>query len=180
MDSHLPRYCDIILPATTFIEREDILFPGLNYLFYSGRAVAPAGLSRFIEDPEGLYPLRMSTPHAKYRVNSQNGNIPHYFEKEQQRLLMHRQDAPERNIFDNEEVRVYSPVGETVVRAMVTDRCLQGVVVLHQGAWPAFSGGALQHRENPNFCTSSVPTRPSNGSRTHTVFVQVQKMGDRE
>ena len=272
------RYCDIILPATTFLEREDILFPGLNYLFYSGRAVAPAGktkndyeifsllaeklgikdeftegkderqwldaclgksevvdteafkrtgiytgegqertgLSRFIEDPEGsplptdsglielcsekyhrdtgfpavpipryempegLYPLRMSTPHAKYRVNSQNGNIPHFFEKDPQRLLMHRQDASERNISDNEEVKVYSSVGETVVRAMVTDRCMQGVVVLHQGAWPAFSGSVLQHRENPNFCTSSVPTRPSNGSRTHTVFVQVEKMGDRE
>jgi len=35
------RYCDIILPVSAFLEREDILFTGMNYLFYSAAAVAP-------------------------------------------------------------------------------------------------------------------------------------------
>ncbi len=36
-------HCDVVLPATTFLEREDILFPGMNYLFYSGKAMDPPG-----------------------------------------------------------------------------------------------------------------------------------------
>jgi len=39
--------CDVVLPATTFLEREDIVFPGGgNYLLYSNRAVAPRGQAR--------------------------------------------------------------------------------------------------------------------------------------
>jgi anaerobic dimethyl sulfoxide reductase subunit A len=269
------RYCDYILPATTFLEREDILFPGLNYLFYSGRAAAPlgetkndfeifsllaqklgigeeykegkdenqwvdaclevseikdkeafkrtgiysgknqerVGLADFIKDPAGSplatpsglielcsekyradtgfpavpvpryeapekgYPLRMATPHAKFRVNSQNGNILHFIGKEPQQVLMHKVDALDRGISDNEEVRIYSPIGEVVVRAALTDELMRGVVVLLQGAWPGFSSGGATNRDNPNFCTSSEPTKPSNGSRTHTVFVQVEKRG---
>ncbi len=35
------RYCDIVLPVTTFLEREDIVFPEINYLFFSHRAIEP-------------------------------------------------------------------------------------------------------------------------------------------
>lgn len=35
------NYCDIVLPVTTFLEREDIVFPGINYLFYSGKVIEP-------------------------------------------------------------------------------------------------------------------------------------------
>lgn len=35
------RYCDIVLPVTSFLEREDILFTGMNYLFYSAKAIEP-------------------------------------------------------------------------------------------------------------------------------------------
>ncbi len=37
------KYCDIILPVSSFLEREDILFTGMNYLFYSGKAIEPPG-----------------------------------------------------------------------------------------------------------------------------------------
>lgn len=33
------RYCDVVLPATTFLEREEIIFPRSNRLFYSHKAV---------------------------------------------------------------------------------------------------------------------------------------------
>ncbi|MFC1608418.1 molybdopterin-dependent oxidoreductase, partial [Candidatus Latescibacterota bacterium] len=35
------RYCDIVLPVTTWLEREDILFPDNNYLLYSHQAIQP-------------------------------------------------------------------------------------------------------------------------------------------
>lgn len=40
------RYCDVVLPTTTFLEREDILRVWGNYLFYSGQAIAPMYQSR--------------------------------------------------------------------------------------------------------------------------------------
>jgi anaerobic dimethyl sulfoxide reductase subunit A len=40
------RYCDVVLPATTFLEREDIVFPEGNFLFYSHRAIEPVGQAR--------------------------------------------------------------------------------------------------------------------------------------
>jgi anaerobic dimethyl sulfoxide reductase subunit A len=41
------QQCDVVLPATTFLEREDIVFPGGgNYLLYSQRAVAPQPQAR--------------------------------------------------------------------------------------------------------------------------------------
>jgi anaerobic dimethyl sulfoxide reductase subunit A len=40
------RWSDVVLPATTFLEREDIVFPEGNFLFYSRRAIAPVGQSR--------------------------------------------------------------------------------------------------------------------------------------
>jgi anaerobic dimethyl sulfoxide reductase subunit A len=40
------RWSDVVLPATTFLEREDIVFPEGNFLFYSHQAIAPVGQSR--------------------------------------------------------------------------------------------------------------------------------------
>jgi len=35
------RYCDLVLPATHFLERQDIIFSSSNHLFFSNRAVPP-------------------------------------------------------------------------------------------------------------------------------------------
>jgi len=35
------RLCDVVLPVTTFLERNDIVFPADNYLYYSTRAIPP-------------------------------------------------------------------------------------------------------------------------------------------
>jgi anaerobic dimethyl sulfoxide reductase subunit A len=41
------RYCDVVLPATTSLERDDIIIPtNGNYLLYSNRAVPPRHQSR--------------------------------------------------------------------------------------------------------------------------------------
>jgi anaerobic dimethyl sulfoxide reductase subunit A len=41
------QYCDVVLPATHFLEREDIVAPSVgNYLFYSHRAVEPPAGAR--------------------------------------------------------------------------------------------------------------------------------------
>jgi anaerobic dimethyl sulfoxide reductase subunit A len=40
------RYCDVVLPVTTFLEREDILFPATNHLLYSHQVIEPVGQAR--------------------------------------------------------------------------------------------------------------------------------------
>jgi anaerobic dimethyl sulfoxide reductase subunit A len=41
------RYCDVVLPTTTFLERQDIVSPASgNYVLFSNRAIAPQGEAR--------------------------------------------------------------------------------------------------------------------------------------
>jgi anaerobic dimethyl sulfoxide reductase subunit A len=264
------RYCDVVLPATTFLEREDIVFTAHNYLHYSHQAVAPVGearndydiladladrlgfgsaftedrnprqwLDHFLEgsevpDPEefrrcgihagseqrriGLqgfardpdrnplstpsgrvelasqawvaqgfaelpsyrgaaapndYPLQLVTPHARYRVNSQFGTDPAHGGQEPQRLWLHPQDAARRSINDRDLVEVRSAEGRMRVRVKLTDGILPGVTCLLAGAWPSMAGDGTDEGGCANVLTSTEPTLPSQGSRTHTVFVQV-------
>ena len=40
------QFSDIVLPATTFLEREDVMAPADHYLFYSRQAIEPLPLCR--------------------------------------------------------------------------------------------------------------------------------------
>lgn len=264
------RYCDVVLPVTTYLEREDILFTGGNYLLFSNQAVRPIGgarndydifsdlagrlgfieaftegkderawlesiveasevpdfesfkrtgiywgedqmrigLSGFIADPkahplktpsgrvelsseayaktgfssipecrhlpvEEDYPLRLITPKSKYRVHSQNFNIPWFREREAQTLWIHPVDAVQRRIGNGQEVMITSPEGRIQIMAHVTEDVMPGVVCLLEGAWPSLEPDGTDRSGSPNVLTSTVPTKPSQGSRTHSVLVEV-------
>lgn len=264
------RYCDLVLPTTTFLEREDIVFPAGNYLLYSHQAIDPlpeakndydifcelaerlgfleefsehrtaeqwldrflaesevpdqeafkrtgiymapdqmrVGLAEFVADPEGHplqtpsgkieiasaryaatgfsafptcriapaeegYPLRLITPHPRYRTHSQYDNIPWFKEREPQRLWIHPADAEARGIADGQPVYVRSPQGQVRVPAWVTDQIMPGVVCLLEGVWPQIGPDGVDVAGSPNMLTSTVPTEPSQGSRTHSVWVEV-------
>ena len=40
------RYCDVVLPATHWLERSDVVFTSANYLLFSHRVAAPPGQAR--------------------------------------------------------------------------------------------------------------------------------------
>ena len=265
------RHCDFVLPAATFLEREDIVFPGTNHLLYSRRALPPAGeslpdyeifraladrlgfeaafsegrgeaqwLERFladseVEDPDrfretGIWfgrdqervaladfvrdprahplatpsgrievasaayartgasaaprprppaapaagSLRMVTPHARYRINSQNANLPAFTRPEPQRLWMNPADAAARSLRDGDTARVENGLGRLEVPVRVTADIREGVVCLLQGAWPCFDGEGTETAGAANVLTSTEPTRPSQGARTHSVEVRVE------
>jgi anaerobic dimethyl sulfoxide reductase subunit A len=267
------KYCDIVLPVTTFLERNDIIIPdGGNYLLFSNQAVLPipetrndydifcqladrlgfseefsenkneeewlrsfveesdipdydefkrsgifmgkdhlrVGLSDFVADPKanplktpsGLvelsskvyaktgyppipkcrilqknekYPLRVVSPKSRYRINSQNYNIPWFRERERQELWIHPSDAAPRDIENEEQVYVSSPQGLLRIVSRVTDDIVPGVVCLLEGAWPSFDSEGVETAGSVNVLTSTVPTLPSHGSRTHSLFVEVKK-----
>ncbi len=265
------RWSDVVLPATTFLEREDIVFPEGNFLFYSRRAIAPVGqarndydilrelserlgfepafsegrdeagwlerflaesevpdadsfrrtgvyagaeqertaLSAFIADPQGhplgtpsgrielasaayartgfpavpefrglsadpAYPLALVTPHARYRVNSQFSNDPVLLAREPQALVMNPRDAGPRGLSDGARVRVSSPQGEVRVAVRVSEDIMAGVVSLEAGAWPELDENGVDTAGCPNLLTSTQPTLPSRGARTHSVWVEVR------
>jgi len=267
------KYCDVVLPVTTFLERSDIVVPdGGNYLLFSSRAVPPlyearndydvfcelaerlgflqeysegrgeeewlrsfvadsevadyeefkrdglymggdqmrVGLSDFVADPKAYplgtpsgrvqilseayaelgytavpayrgiraddrHPLMLVTPKSRFRVNSQNDNIPWFREREPHGLWMNPRDAEERGIDDGGEVQVSSPEGRVRITAMVTEDIMPGVVCLLEGVWPIFDSEGVDMAGSANFLTSTVPTEPSKGSRTHSILIQVTK-----
>ena len=267
------RYCDVVLPVTTFLERNDIVVPdGGDYLLYSSRAVPPlydarndydifcglaerlgfleefsegrdeegwlrifvsdsevpdydefkrkglhmgadrmrVGLSDFVADPEahplgtpsgrveilseawaglgfpavpqyrgleadGGYPLMLVTPKSRFRVHSQNANIPWFMEREPHGLWMNPRDAEARGVEDGGLVLVSSPQGRVRIGAIVTEDIMPGVVCLIEGVWPVFDPEGVETAGSANVLTSTVPTEPSKGSRTHSVLVQVSR-----
>jgi anaerobic dimethyl sulfoxide reductase subunit A len=267
------RQCDVVLPATTFLEREDIVFPaGGNYLLYSNRAVQPlgearndyaifcelsermglgsafsegrseaewlerflaesdvtdteafretgiswgadqarVGLSDFARDPQAQpldtpsgkveispaayastgfpavptcrmlaadpdYPLSLVTPHARFRTHSQYETIPWFKSRTPQVLRMHPADAAARGIAGGDLVLVRSRQGRMRITAQVTEEIVPGVASLLQGTWPALDADGTDTAGCANVLTSTEPTLPSNGPRTHSVQVQVEK-----
>jgi anaerobic dimethyl sulfoxide reductase subunit A len=86
---------------------------------------------------------------------------------------MNPNDAEERGIEDGGEVQVSSPEGRVRVTVIVTEDIMPGVVCLLEGVWPTFDSEGVDTAGSANFLTSTVPTEPSKGSRTHSVLVQV-------
>jgi len=266
------KYCDLVLPVTTFLEKEDIvLSDGGNYLLFSNKAVEPlaearddydiftelagrlgfkkeftegrskedwlkfmisgsevpdyeafrhdgiywgrdrrrVAFSNFIKDPEahklgtpsGLveissiayaktgfsdfpecrflpveeeYPLRLVTPKSRNRVHSQNYNISWFKDREKQALWINPEDAALRGIKQGSEVLVESPEGRICIEVRITEEIMKGVTCLLEGAWPCFDSNGIDYAGSPNVLTSTVPTTPSQGSRTHSVLVRVR------
>ena len=265
-------YCDVVLPVTTCLEREDIIFPEANYLLFSNQAVPPlyqarndydifcelaerlgflaqfsegksseewlrsfvaasevpdyeefkrtgiymghdqfrVGLADFVADPQAHplrtpsgkvelaspayaqtgfpavpecrimpaqsgYPLRLITPKARYRTHSQNDNLPWCRRLEEQALWINPLDAAPRSIEDGQLVLVTSPQGKVRIPARVSEGIMPGVVCLLEGAWPLFDAEGVDTAGSANVLTSTEPTLPSQGSRTHSVWVQVER-----
>jgi len=64
-----------------------------------------------------------------------------------------------------------------MIKAEVSEDIMMGVVCLLEGAWTCFNEEGVETNGSANVLTSTVPTMPSHGSRTHSVNVQVKKAG---
>ena len=266
------RHCDVVLPVTMFLERDDIIFGGGNFVLYSNKIHDPlpdtwndydifcelaerlgflnefsegrtpeewlryfvedseipdyeefkktgihwgsdqkrVPFSGFIEDPQGqpldtpsgriqvssmkyaltgatpvptsrpqrpngAYPLRLVTPKSRYRIHSQNYNIQWFREREKHTVWINPSDAAERGIEHGSQVRVSSPQGEVQIEANVTEDIMRGVVSIHEGAWLSLNKDNVDLNGSVNVLTSTEPTLPSHGARTHSVLVQVRR-----
>ena len=118
------------------------------------------------------YPLLLITPHARFRINSHGHELGL---KEDDRLQMHPQDARIRGIHEGEVVKVFNDIGWFSAEVHLNESIAPGVVSKLQGTWVELDGakGSLGSGGSVNMVSPTEPTMPSNGSRTHTVGVQV-------
>ncbi len=86
---------------------------------------------------------------------------------------MNPHDAFLRQIHDQQMVQVVNGQGTLQIPVMITDDIMEGVVCLLQGNWPDFCENGIDHGGAINILTSTEPSRPSMGSRTHSVAVEV-------
>ena len=104
--------------------------------------------------PQGGFQL--ITPHNRARINSQPIGRK---QPEEVRLLMNADDAARLGLADGDDVRLSSDAGELVTSVELTDDIIMGTVCLDC----SYS----------NMLTTTEPTMPSGGSRTHSTFIDI-------
>jgi anaerobic dimethyl sulfoxide reductase subunit A len=142
---------------------------------YAQTGFSPIPECRISFPPPG-FPLRMITPHSKYRINSQNSNLPWIDALEPKVLVVNREDGADRGLRTGDSVRVFNRVGEVRIQVRLTDDIIKGTICLTQGAWTVMDENGTEIGGATNALTSTTPTLPSQGSRTHSVFVQLEKL----
>lgn len=140
-------------------------------------------IPRYVEPPEGAqdplaekYPLQMIGWHTNRRAHSIHDNNPVLEKTEPQRLWMHPADAAARGITDGDTVQVRNDRGRVLVRVKVTDRIMQGVTALAQGAWYKPNQNGTDTNGSINVLTSLRPTPYARGNAQHTNLVEVEKL----
>ena len=131
------------------------------------------------------YPLFLITPHERMRNNSQFSNIEEFQGRIDKTLWINPEDAEARRIRGGEQVILTSPEGKACFTARVTSDIMPGVISCSQGEWlsadynrsSAAMAKDLQRSSAEssavNMVTSTVPTLPSSGARTHSTKVEV-------
>jgi anaerobic dimethyl sulfoxide reductase subunit A len=125
--------------------------------------------------PDKEHPLRLISPKSRYRIHSENWNIPFFRERERHALWMNPVDASPRGITDGDTVLIRNQIGKVRIPAMITPDIMAGVVCLQEGAWPTFDEEGVETSGSPNVLAPTEPTMPSRATRTHTIFVEVEK-----
>jgi anaerobic dimethyl sulfoxide reductase subunit A len=151
----------------------------------AGGACAAAGLPEVPEarvlPADDARPLRLITPHSRYRVHSQLDDLPWFRERDDRSLWLHPRDAATRGIVDGAPVVVSSARGTVRCACRVTDDVMPGVVSLLQGiesdfgAGDAADTGAVDLAGAANVLTADEPTLPSRGATMHSTFVEVAR-----
>ncbi|MFO7850397.1 MAG: molybdopterin-dependent oxidoreductase [Spirochaetia bacterium] len=125
---------------------------------------------------EKTYPLKMVTPHAPARVNSQFHDTEELERLNDDRVWINPEDARKRGIGENSSILIESEIGRMYGTARVTRDILAGVVSCNQGVWPLLNPQKEDRAGSVNILTSTEPTMPSRGARTHSVLVEIWKV----
>lgn len=120
------------------------------------------------------FPFHMISPHPRWRTHSIFNNIPWLRETFSQEITLNAADARKLGIQTGDIVEAWNDRGKVVMPAYVTERCMPGVVVLHEGAWMDLDDTGVDRSGNPDFLTKDDPS-PAGAFAYNTVLCNVKK-----
>lgn len=149
-------------------------------LYDMGKPEEIPAIPSYLPCPEGpsdplirKFPLQLIGWHTKRRCHSIHDNNPWMEELEPQRVWIHPDDAAARGITDGALADIFNDRGKVCIPAKVTDRIIQGVVAMPQGAWYTPDASGTDRRGSINVLTSARPTPLAKGNPQHTNLVEV-------
>ncbi len=93
---------------------------------------APLGLYGYQPDPATAdYPLTLISPASDRTISSMLSELP----RPEVRLLMHPDDAGDRDLKDGDPVRIYNAAGEVRCNVQVGSWIRPGTIALPKGLW---------------------------------------------
>jgi anaerobic selenocysteine-containing dehydrogenase len=167
----------VLAPGIQTIAYEDMKFdtPSGKIELYSSEAYEKWGVSPLPEyvlvgqNSDKSFPLVFITPNTGSRIHSQFGNlrtIRETFEEPTTGVSVF--DAAERNISSGNKIRIFNNTGEVFSTAKVSNRVLQGTIVLPNGIWLNEGGGG-------NRLISGLETDMGFGAAYHDNMVEVER-----
>ena len=120
------------------------------------------------------FPFHLISPHPRERTHSIYHNVGWLRETCSQEVTINASDAKKLGIVTGDTVEVYNDRGSCVVPAYVTERCLPGVAVLHEGAWLDLDKNGIDRAGNPDFLTADEPS-PAGAFAYNTVLAGIRK-----
>ena len=140
-------------------------------------------IPRYVEPPEGAsdvlaekYPLQLIGWHTIRRVHSIHDNNPALEKIEPRRVWINPNDAQKREINEGDTVIIRNDRGAIRIKAHVTDKVMEGVTALSQGAWYKPNEDGEDEGGCINTITSLRPTAYARGNPQHTNLVEIEKM----
>jgi anaerobic dimethyl sulfoxide reductase subunit A len=119
------------------------------------------------------YPFHMISPHPRWRTHSIFNNCSWLRETYEQEVTMNAADAKRLGIKTGDTVELWNDRGRVVVPAYVTERCMPGVLVLHEGAWLDLDENGVDRSGNADMLTLDEPS-PAGAFAYNTVLCDIR------
>ncbi len=120
------------------------------------------------------HPFHMISPHPRWRTHTIFNNIPWLRETYEQEMTMNAADARRLGLKTGDIVEVFNDRGAIVVPTYVTERCMPGVIVVHEGVWMDLDENGIDRAGNPDMLTLDEPS-PAGAFAYNTVLCDVRK-----
>jgi anaerobic dimethyl sulfoxide reductase subunit A len=120
------------------------------------------------------YPYHLISPHPRWRTHSIFNNCTWLRETYEQEVTINASDAKKLGIKTGDTVELWNERGKVVVPAYVTERCMPGVLVLHEGAWLDLDENGVDRSGNPDMLTLDAPS-PAGAFAYNTVLCNIAK-----
>jgi molybdopterin guanine dinucleotide-containing S/N-oxide reductase-like protein len=121
-------------------------------------------------------PMRLLTPHSKFNIHSQFQNLDSMEDFNSEPLVyIHPKAASSRGIKEGDKVRVFNKVGDTQLKASLTDNIAPDVLLMYE-AWFRNSPFNVQNLIDDESADMGAYKTGAPGIATHDQFADIQKV----